>query len=583
MNSDYPQRYNNLSDITIKTESARNGKKIILINENYIHSKYNPENEGEKIAQKAISEKKNNAIRIFGLGFGYHILPLLKEYDQITVFEPLNDVLNLAEKQAFLDELFAKTEVITDFDKVPRNENQDVMVLPSYRNMFAELISAFRQNCSEEQVKSVTGKLHDYSGLRVIIDYPVYGGSYTTAKYIQHACEELGLHVKIVDNAHAETMLHAITAVDNKSHSSYMALKLTELLSDLFWEEFKSFKPHLALFPAQSPATKHLLNSIRESSDCTSVFWFVEDYKRFDYWKEYAGSFDFFYGIQKEPFLSMLKSHGAVYADYLPMAASSELHKVMDLSEEDKTFYGSDVAFMGAGYPNRHTLFAQLTEFDLKIWGTGWENNRQLEPFVQKNGERVSIDESVKIYNSAKININLHSAMNADFFEKDGDFVNPRTFEIIACGGFQLVDERSLLPEILEPGIDVVTFSSIFDLKEKIRYYLANPGERQTIVDNGSRKVKEHHLYKHRIEQIINNAYQKSEKFRNFYAGEKDRHDQLMKSIEDEKFIHYLNTLTPEKRNSFHAIIEDIRANQSNFEDYEVIMLILDTFYTNSG
>ncbi len=583
MNSDYPHSNINLSMITIKTESARNGKEIILLNENYVHSKYNPEKEGEKIAAKTLSEKKYDSLRVFGLGFGYHIIPLLEEYKQIIVYEPVKDVVELAEKQEFLSSLLSKVEITTDFRKINRSEKQDVMILPSYKNFFPESILAFSESSVIDSPHIIPSDTVDFNGLRVIVDYPVYGGSYTTARYIQHACEKLGVQVKIVDNAHAETMLHAITSVENKSHSSYMALKLTELLSDLFWEEFKAFKPHLAIFPAQSPATKHLLNSIREFSDCTSVFWFVEDYKRFDYWKEYAGSFDLFYGIQKEPFLSMLKSHGAGFCDYLPMAASSELHERLELDSAEKKFYGSDVSFMGAGYPNRHALFAQLTEFDLKVWGTGWENNRQLEPFVMKNGERVTIEESVKIYNSAKININLHSAMSTGYFEENGDFVNPRTFEIIACGGFQLVDERILLPELFEPGRDVVTFSSITDLKEKISYYLANPQERQVIVENGYKKVIKFHLYRHRIEKIINDAFQNSEKFRNYYSMEKQKREKILGSIKDEKFINYLNSLPVEKRNSFNAIMEDIKSNQSNFENYEVIMLILDTFYSNSG
>ena len=290
-----------------------------------------------------------------------------------------------------------------------------------------------------------------------------------------------------------------------------------------------------------------------------------------------------FYGIQKEPFMSMLKSYGAEFCEYLPMAASGGVHRKIELSSEEKEFYGADVSFMGAGYPNRHAMFMELTEFNLNIWGTGWENNRKLEPYVQKQGERVSIEESVKIYNATKININLHSAMSSAYFDEKGDFVNPRTFEIIACRGFQLVDARSLMPELLEPGKDIITFSSLQDLKSKIKYYLENPQEREKIVENGYRKLMESHLYKHRIEKMIADAYQYSAKFREGFSQEIQERNRVLDSIKDEKFISYIESLPIEKKNSFKSILEDIKSNKGDFKNYEVILLILDTFYSNSG
>ena len=272
MNSDYSYFNSNLSKAAIKTETARNGKKIILFNDNCIHSKYDPVKEGEKIAAKTLSRKKYNSIRIFGLGFGYHILPVLDKYDEITIFEPVPEILEMARKLDFLADLFEKAMIVSNLNTLERTSNQDILILPSYRNFFQEQIRIFQESTGSMVINRNTTDNVDYKGMRVMIDFPVYGGSYTTAEYILRACSSLGLHVKTVDNAHAETMLHTITSIENKSHSSYMALKLTELLSDIFWEEFKAFKPHMVIFPAQSPATKHLLNSIREASNCVSVF-----------------------------------------------------------------------------------------------------------------------------------------------------------------------------------------------------------------------------------------------------------------------------------------------------------------------
>ena len=41
----------------------------------------------------------------------------------------------------------------------------------------------------------------------------------------------------------------------------------------------------------------------------------------------------------------------------------------------------------------------------------------------------------------ATINLNLHSAMQGRGVNREGDFVNPRTFEVAATGAFQVVDD----------------------------------------------------------------------------------------------------------------------------------------------
>ena len=76
-----------------------------------------------------------------------------------------------------------------------------------------------------------------------------------------------------------------------------------------------------------------------------------------------------------------------------------------------------------------------------------------------------------------------------------------------ACRAFQLVDERSLLSECFEAGREVVTFSSLADLKEKILYYLAHPEERLAIAEAGYRRALRDHLYTQRLERMLSIIY----------------------------------------------------------------------------
>ena len=104
---------------------------------------------------------------------------------------------------------------------------------------------------------------------------------------------------------------------------------------------------------------------------------------------------------------------------------------------------------------------------------------------------------------NGKINLNLHSSAFHEGVNPEGDFVNPRTFEISACGGFQLVDERSELAELMTLGQEGATFSSIDDLCIKVDYYLNHEDEAKTIAACGKIRVLKEHTIQHRMHEML--------------------------------------------------------------------------------
>src|SRR5574340_718729 len=163
-------------------------------------------------------------------------------------------------------------------------------------------------------------------------------------------------------------------------------------------------------------------------------------------WGDEEPGYEFWFVFQQGACLEAFKQAGARQVSYLPMAADPALHRPMTLSEEDRRLYGADVSFVGAGYANRRRLFPTLLNrpWSFKLWGNEWEGADDLRSVLQLNGERIDTATCMKVFNATAVNLNLHSSTGPGL-DLQADFVNPRTFELAACGAFQLTDHRSLL------------------------------------------------------------------------------------------------------------------------------------------
>ncbi len=347
--------------------------------------------------------------------------------------------------------------------------------------------------------------------LKIVLVLPLYGGSLPIGYYCADALRELGHQVKIFQ---APEFLNAHTALRQmhigQDKLGQLEQSFVQLLSQAIYALVDEVKPDLVLAMAQAPINRLLLKKLKQDA-IPSAMWFVEDYQVFPYWQIFAPLYDYFFIIQKEPFLSKLKEINVQNAFYLPMAADINFHKKQTLTPEEQQFYQADLSFMGAGYPNRRVAFRALLKYDFKIWGSDWQGDELLAKYLQKNGERISPEESLKIYSATKINLNLHSSIHTNNLISHGDFVNPRTFELAAINTFQLVDKRQLMDEhficssLTNPREDaeLATFDSMEELQENILFYLKNPELRKKIAQNAHNRVKKEHTYKHRMQTLL--------------------------------------------------------------------------------
>jgi spore maturation protein CgeB len=338
--------------------------------------------------------------------------------------------------------------------------------------------------------------------LRILVVLPLYGGSLPIGRYAASALKSMGHMVEVFEapdfNGAYESLNNLRVTGDRLD---YLQNSFLNVVSQSVLAKVETFEPDLVLAMAQAPLNHQALKRLRRDG-VTTAMWFVEDHRLFTYWKSFAPFYDIFAVIQKEPFISELSKIGQPNALYLPLAALPEFHRPMDLSPVEQRRFGSEVSFMGAGYPNRRAAFRELVNHDFKLWGTEWEGDHVLEPLVQMRGARVTPEECVKIFNATRINLNLHSSVQARELVTHGDFVNPRTFELAACGAFQLVDRRTLLDEAFADG-ELAIFDSMDELLDKIDYYLKKPDECVEIANRGRERVLKDHTYQARMGALL--------------------------------------------------------------------------------
>ena len=253
-------------------------------------------------------------------------------------------------------------------------------------------------------------------------------------------------------------------------------------------------KPDLILVTYNNIPPK-VIKIIKDLIKLKIVLWFPDHLSNLDRQYVFQSNYDavFF----KDPFMvKKFKDKLELNVYYLPEAFNPIWHKKINLSQEDIEKYGCDLTIASNMYPYRARLLDQFANYNFKIWGDkfpAWLNTPLNK--CHQNDFVTEISKS-KAFNAAKIVLNtLH------YSEIEG--VNCRFFEIIGCGGFQIVDWNPTLNDLAIPDEEVVTFKTRSDLKEKVDYFLNHPKERKIIADKAYKRAQKEHTYKKRLDKLI--------------------------------------------------------------------------------
>jgi spore maturation protein CgeB len=196
-------------------------------------------------------------------------------------------------------------------------------------------------------------------------------------------------------------------------------------------------------------------------------------------------------------YVRKIKERGINAVSYLPLAADPARYRKTEFSKEEKKL-AYDICFVGSPFPNRRMVLDRLSGFNLGVFGDGWKKwywfGLKRPPAYYRG--RASGDKVAKIYSAAKVVLNIH-----DPETRDG--LNTRTFEILSCGAFELVDFRPELGKFFKIPEEIVCYKEIEEIGDLVRHYLAHPMQRQEIAEQGMRKVINNHTWLLRMQEAL--------------------------------------------------------------------------------
>ena len=236
------------------------------------------------------------------------------------------------------------------------------------------------------------------------------------------------------------------------------------------------------------------------------------------------------------------------------------------------------MSHVGAGYYNRREFFAGLLDLDFKLWGSDWEKAPHLNQVIQRDGERISTEDTVKIFNATKINLNLHSSTYHSGVNPFGDFLNPRTFEIAACGGFQLVDERSYLPENFEVGKEMICFTSLQEMRELAKEFLSKPDKRIEIASASRERVLAEHTYEHRMLELLGVMAGRFADWKPKGGGLPSAEEIIREAGPESELAEVMHSFAGQGPLTLEDVASEIEKREGKFTKTEAMILLLNEF-----
>lgn len=165
---------------------------------------------------------------------------------------------------------------------------------------------------------------------------------------------------------------------------------------------------------------------------------------------------------------------------YIPHGWHPDRHKPGPQPGDDKVT-AHDVVFVGSAFPERIRWFQSIdwSGIDLGLYGQ-WDalgSRSSLRQFVR--GRVVDNTTAAALYRRAKVCLNLYRTMARSAPIRPAESLNPRAYELAACGAFHLSEPRAEVREVF--GELVPTFRTAHECSALLRSWLADDAGRARV------------------------------------------------------------------------------------------------------
>jgi spore maturation protein CgeB len=318
---------------------------------------------------------------------------------------------------------------------------------------------------------------------------------------------ELGGYCK---NAFAEIGHNAdlFTYNDERISSRFPFLRNLErrLVGKALIKKISDFRPQLILVIKGDRIPLELIRELKEIFRIPVANYWIDDPDSIEISQKISPTYDYFFTNDPDA-VQVHKESGCPRVKFLSFGFLPQLHKKIQLSEEEYKRYGNDVCFAGTVSEGRIKVLEELSGFNLKVWSPRFVYSFKEKSRIKINklpssstlyskftGSAVWNEELVKVYNASKIVLNIHSPQTVPIM---------RDFEVTGCGAFLMTDHARSLETMFNPGQEIICYKNVENLKDLVKFYLSHSPEREEIARKGNLRAHRDHTYARRMEELI--------------------------------------------------------------------------------
>jgi len=290
-----------------------------------------------------------------------------------------------------------------------------------------------------------------------------------------------------------------------RNHSSFIKEHVIKRMNSDLIKEVVAYRPEMVLVIFGEGISGNTLVEIRKKN-VLLVNWFHDSIVmdiRLKFLKEFPKYYDFFLIIDSKEALKKVQID-CKNVELLSLACDENIHKKIELAQDERTIYSSDLTFFGTVVPHRAAVLETVADLNLSIWGPQkniygcWPEKYPGLAHCYKGRALHDPLEIVKVNNASKILINTHGLSGDKLYS-----LPSRIFETAGCGAFQITEYSDILAEHFNIGKEIVCYKKPEELRELAKYYLSSDKEREAIANAGQIRAYRDHTFIKRMRELL--------------------------------------------------------------------------------